>query len=82
MRIVALIIGILAGLMLGGMLGLLVGLGALSIPGFGPLIAAGTLATTFGTASIGAIAGALIRGLIALGLTYGTNHRTTSRRDT
>jgi uncharacterized membrane protein len=37
--------GAIGGATLGGLTGLLVGLGALAIPGIGPVIAAGTLAT-------------------------------------
>src|SRR5215213_4079166 len=47
------------GAILGGVGGLLVGLGALAIPGVGPLIAAGPLATTLLGAGVGAAAGGL-----------------------
>ena len=61
-----------AGTVLGGTLGLLVGLGALVIPGIGPIIAAGTLATAMGTAAlgagVGAAAGGLVGGLTAVGV--------------
>jgi len=64
--------GATAGSVLGGALGLLVGLGALAIPGIGPVIAAGTLATALGTtafgAGLGAAAGGLAGGLTNLGV--------------
>ena len=60
--------GATAGTVLGGALGLLVGLGALAIPGGGPVIAAGTLAATLGTTALGAGVGAGLGGL-AGGLT-------------
>src|SRR5919199_73596 len=40
--------GATGGAVLGGLAGLLVGLGALAIPGVGPVVAAGTLATALG----------------------------------
>ncbi|MBW4585703.1 histidine kinase [Aetokthonos hydrillicola Thurmond2011] len=57
---------------LGGLGGLLVGLGALAIPGVGPVIAGGALATALATTAaggaIGAAAGGLTGGLIGLGI--------------
>src|SRR5215217_53761 len=50
--------GAVGGGVLGGVLGLLVGLGALAIPGIGPVIAAGPLAAALGTAGATAVAGA------------------------
>lgn len=47
----------LMGAVTGSALGGALGLGALVIPGVGPLLAAGALATTFGGAAIGAIVG-------------------------
>jgi hypothetical protein len=56
------------GAILGGALGWLAGIGALAIPGLGPLIAAGPiLATLSGAAVIGA-AGGLTGALIGLGI--------------
>ena len=64
--------GAVAGGLLGGLGGLLVGIGALAIPGIGPVVAAGPLAAGLGAvlgstatgavigAGVGAIAGALI----------------------
>lgn len=48
----------------GGTLGLLVGLGSLLIPGVGPVIAAGPLATVLGLTAAGAGAGALAGGIV------------------
>ncbi len=57
---------------LGGLGGLLVGLGALAIPGIGPVIAGGALATALATAAaggaIGAAAGGLTGALVGLGI--------------
>src|SRR5690606_38716981 len=55
------------GAVLGGLGGLLVGLGALTIPGIGPVIAAGPLAaalTGLAGAGAGAVAGGVTGGLI------------------
>lgn len=64
--------GALTGGTLGGITGLLVGLGSLAIPGVGPVLLAGeiatTLATTIAGGAIGAAAGGLIGGLIGLGI--------------
>ena len=64
--------GAVGGTVLGGGLGLLVGLGALAIPGIGPVVAAGTLATVLGTtalgAGIGAAAGGLVGALVGSGV--------------
>ncbi|AFY34685.1 general stress protein [Calothrix sp. PCC 7507] len=65
-------VGAATGGALGGLTGLLVGLGALAIPGIGPVMLAGaaatTLATTLAGAGIGAVAGSLIGALIGLGI--------------
>lgn len=57
---------------LGGITGLLVGLGAIAIPGIGPVMLAGAtataLATTLSGAAIGAAAGGLLGALIGLGI--------------
>jgi hypothetical protein len=55
------------GAAIGGIGGLLVGLGALTIPGIGPVIAAGPLAVALSTltgAGVGAVAGGVTGGLI------------------
>lgn len=64
--------GALTGGALGGITGLLVGLGALAIPGIGPILLAGAeataIATTLAGAGIGAAAGGLLGALIGLGI--------------
>ena len=50
--------GAVGGGLVGGALGLLVGLGALAIPGIGPVLAGGALATAFGLGGGTAVAGA------------------------
>ena len=52
----------------GGVLGWLVGIGALMIPGVGPVVAAGALATTLGGAAIGAVAGGIVGALVDAGV--------------
>lgn len=67
--------GAVAGGLLGGLTGLLVGIGALAIPGIGPVVAGGALASAFGLgggtavagAGIGAAAGGLVGALTGLG---------------
>ena len=51
-------IGAVAGGVLGGLAGLLVGIGALAIPGVGPVVAGGILASAFGLGGRTAVAGA------------------------
>ena len=64
--------GAVTGGALGGLTGLLVGLGALAIPGIGPVMLAGAtataIATTLSGTAIGAAAGGLIGALIGLGI--------------
>ena len=52
----------------GGALGLLAGLGALAIPGLGPLVAAGPLLATLSGVGAGAAVGGLAGGLIGMGI--------------
>jgi hypothetical protein len=52
----------------GGTLGLLAGLGALAIPGFGPLIAAGPLLAALSGAAVGAGVGGLTGALVGMGI--------------
>jgi uncharacterized protein (TIGR02271 family) len=60
----------------GGVVGLLVGLGLLTVPGIGPVLAAGPIAAAWGTAvgstvigvGVGAVAGGLIGALTHLGV--------------
>jgi uncharacterized membrane protein len=60
--------GVATGGMLGGVGGLLLGIGALAIPGVGPIIAAGPIVATLTGMAVGAGAGGLIGGLIGLGI--------------
>jgi hypothetical protein len=64
--------GAATGAAIGGLGGLLVGLGALAIPGVGPVIAGGTAATAIATAltggAVGAAAGGITGGLVGLGI--------------
>ncbi|MNX47729.1 Heat induced stress protein YflT [compost metagenome] len=60
--------GAAAGGVLGGVTGLLAGLGALAIPGVGPILAAGPIAAALTGAALGAGAGGLVGGLIGLGV--------------
>ena len=60
--------GVGAGGVVGGTLGLLAGIGALAIPGVGPLIAAGPLMATLSGAAAGAAVGGVAGGLIGLGV--------------
>ena len=63
-------VGVAGGAVVGSVTGLLMNLGALAIPGIGPVIAAGTLATVLagsaaGGAIVGAVAGAVTGGVVA-----------------
>jgi uncharacterized protein (TIGR02271 family) len=60
--------GAATGAVIGGIGGLLVGLGAFTIPGIGPIIAAGPLITTLTGAAAGAITGGLIGALTDVGV--------------
>jgi hypothetical protein len=68
--------GAVGGGVLGGVFGLLVGVGALAIPGIGPVLAAGPLAAALGAAGastlvgagIGAAAGGIIGALVGAGI--------------
>jgi hypothetical protein len=60
--------GASSGVVLGGALGWLIGIGALTIPGFGPLIAAGpVVAALAGAGAVGTAAG-ILGGLIGIGI--------------
>jgi hypothetical protein len=52
----------------GGVVGLLAGIGALAIPGVGPLIAAGPIMAALSGAAVGATVGGVAGGLIGLGI--------------
>lgn len=64
--------GAVTGSAIGGITGLLVGLGAIAIPGVGPIMLAGAaataIATTLSGSVIGAAAGSLAGGLLGLGI--------------
>lgn len=60
--------GASAGGVVGGTLGLLAGIGALAIPGVGPLIAAGPIMAALSGVAAGAIVGGLSGALIGLGI--------------
>ncbi|MDQ3700274.1 MAG: hypothetical protein M3442_05060 [Chloroflexota bacterium] len=68
--------GALGGGVLGGIVGFLVGVGALAIPGIGPVVAGGMLASAFGLAGgtavagagIGAAAGGILGALVGMGI--------------
>ena len=60
--------GAATGGVLGGTLGLLAGIGALAIPGVGPLIAAGPLMAALSGAAAGATVGGIAGGLIGMGI--------------
>jgi uncharacterized membrane protein len=60
--------GAVAGGVFGGLAGWLVGLGSLAIPGIGPFVAAGALATALAGAAIGAGLGAVAGALVGMGV--------------
>lgn len=60
--------GAATGGVLGGVAGLLAGIGALAIPGIGPILAAGPIAATLTGLAVGAGAGGLVGGLVGLGI--------------
>jgi hypothetical protein len=57
-----------SGALLGGALGLLAGIGALAIPGVGPLIAAGPIMAALAGAGVGGAVGGVTGALIGLGI--------------
>lgn len=60
--------GATSGAVLGGALGLLAGIGALAIPGVGPLIAAGPIMATLAGMGVGGTVGGFTGALIGLGI--------------
>jgi len=56
------------GALLGGALGLLAGIGAIAIPGIGPLIAAGPIGATLAGVGAGGAVGGLAGALVGLGI--------------
>ena len=61
-------VGVGAGALVGSIGGLLVGLGALTIPGIGPILAAGPIATALAGAGVGAAAGGVLGAMADLGI--------------
>lgn len=60
--------GAVGGAAIGGLSGLLVGLGALAIPGIGPVVAAGPILSALIGAGVGAVTGGLLGALIDAGV--------------
>jgi hypothetical protein len=61
-------VGVATGGIIGGSLGLLVGLGALAIPGIGPLLAAGPIVAALAGLGAGGAAGGIIGALVGMGI--------------
>jgi len=66
--------GAVVGTILGGGAGLLAGIGALAIPGVGPVVAAGWLVATLTGAGIGAASGGLVGSLTGAGVSRDEAH--------
>jgi hypothetical protein len=60
--------GVATGGVVGGTLGLLAGIGALAIPGVGPLIAAGPIMGALAGMGVGGAVGGLIGALVGMGI--------------
>jgi hypothetical protein len=60
--------GVTTGAAVGGTLGLLAGIGALAIPGVGPLIAAGPIMASLAGLGIGGAVGGLVGALVGMGI--------------
>lgn len=60
--------GVTAGGVVGGTLGLLAGIGALAIPGVGPLIAAGPIMGALAGLGVGGAVGGMVGALVGLGI--------------
>lgn len=60
--------GVATGGVVGGTLGLLAGIGALAIPGVGPLIAAGPIMGALAGVGVGGAVGGLIGALVGMGI--------------
>src|SRR3984885_9181461 len=60
--------GIAVGGIVGGTLGLLAGIGAVAIPGAGPLIAAGPIVASLAGLGVGGAVGGLVGALVGLGI--------------
>jgi hypothetical protein len=66
--------GAAAGAVVGGGTGLLAALGIIAIPGIGPLVAAGVLATTLAGAATGGVVGGLLGALVKAGVSEEDAH--------
>ena len=60
--------GVTAGGVVGGTLGLLAGVGALAIPGVGPLIAAGPIMGALAGVGVGGVVGGIVGALVGMGI--------------
>jgi hypothetical protein len=60
--------GVGGGAVLGGALGWLAGVGALAIPGIGPILAAGPIAAALSGAAVGGAVGGITGALVGLGI--------------
>jgi hypothetical protein len=60
--------GVTTGGLVGGTLGLLAGIGALAIPGVGPLIAAGPIMASLAGVGIGGAVGGIVGALVGMGI--------------
>ncbi|HLP42709.1 MAG TPA: DUF3341 domain-containing protein [Fibrobacteria bacterium] len=60
--------GVTTGGIIGAGLGLLVGMGALTIPGVGPLLAAGPIVATLSGAAVGGAVGGIAGALVGMGI--------------
>jgi hypothetical protein len=60
--------GVTAGGIVGGTLGVLAGMGALAIPGIGPLIAAGPIMAGLAGLGVGGAVGGLVGALVGMGI--------------
>jgi hypothetical protein len=60
--------GVVAGGAIGGTLGVLAGIGALAIPGVGPLIAAGPIMAGLAGLGVGGAVGGLVGALVGMGI--------------
>ena len=60
--------GVTAGGVVGGALGVLAGIGALAIPGIGPLIAAGPIVAGLAGLGVGGAVGGLVGALVGMGI--------------